>query len=43
MLKDEHNLVARAKEGEAEAFVLLYDFYMPRIFRFGLFKVSQRE
>jgi len=43
MLKDEHNLVARAKEGEAEAFGLLYDFYMPRIYRFVLFKVSQRE
>jgi len=43
MLKDEHNLVARAKEGEAEAFGLLYDFYMPSIYRFVLFKVSHRE
>jgi len=43
MLEDEHNLVARAKEGEAEAFGLLYDFYMPRIYRFVLFKVGRRE
>lgn len=43
MLKDESNLVARAREGEAEAFGLLYDFYMPRIYRFILFKVSHRE
>ena len=43
MLEDEHNLVARAKEGEAEAFGLLYDFYMPRIYRFVLFKVGHRE
>jgi len=43
MLEDEHNLVARAKEGEAEAFGLLYDFYMPRIYRFVLIKVGQRE
>jgi RNA polymerase sigma-70 factor, ECF subfamily len=43
MLEDEHNLVARAKEGEAEAFGLLYDFYMPRIYRFVLFKAGHRE
>lgn len=43
MIEDEHNLVARAKEGEAEAFGLLYDFYMPRIYRFVLFRVSHRE
>lgn len=43
MLEDEQNLVARAKEGEAEAFGLLYDFYMPRIYRFVLVKVGHRE
>jgi len=43
MIEDEYNLVARAKEGEAEAFGLLYDFYMPRIYRFILFKVGRRE
>jgi len=43
MIEDEHNLVARAKVGEAEAFGLLYDFYMPRIYRFVLLKVGQRE
>jgi len=43
MIEDEHNLIARAKEGESEAFGLLYDFYMPRIYRFVLFKVGHRE
>ncbi len=43
MLEDEHNLIARAKAGEAEAFGLLYDFYMPRIYRFVLVKVGLRE
>ena len=43
MIEDEHNLVARAKMGETEAFGLLYDFYMPRIYRFVLLKVGQRE
>lgn len=43
MLEDEHNLVARAREGEAEAFGLLYDYYMPRIYRFVLFKTGHRE
>jgi len=43
MLEDERNLVARAKGGESEAFGLLYDFYMPRIYRFILFKVDRRE
>jgi len=43
MLEDEQNLIARAKAGEAEAFGLLYDFYMPRIYRFVLVKVGQRE
>lgn len=43
MLEDEHNLIVRAQEGEAEAFGLLYDFYMPRIYRFVLFKVGRRE
>jgi RNA polymerase sigma-70 factor, ECF subfamily len=43
MLEDEQNLIARAKVGEAEAFGLLYDFYMPRIYRFVLVKVGHRE
>jgi len=43
MLEDEQNLIARAKGGEAEAFGSLYDYYMPRIYRFILIKVSYRE
>lgn len=43
MLEDEQNLVARAKRGESSAFGSLYDFYMPRIYRFVLVKVGQRE
>lgn len=43
MLEDEQNLVARAKRGESSAFGSLYDFYMPRIYRFVLVKVGHRE
>lgn len=43
MIEDEQNLITRAKGGEAEAFGLLYDFYMPRIYRFILLKISHRE
>lgn len=43
MLKDEQELVKRAKGGEAEAFGLLYDYYLPKIYRFVLIKVSHRE
>lgn len=43
MTEDEQNLIARAKGGESEAFGSLYDFYMPRVYRFVLLKVSRRE
>lgn len=43
MLEDEQKLVKKAKDGEVEAFGLLYDYYLPRIYRFVLFKVSHRE
>src|SRR3989344_1957239 len=43
MLEDEEKLVRRAKGGEAEAFGLLYDHYLPPIYRFVLFRVSHRE
>ncbi|MBI2010833.1 MAG: sigma-70 family RNA polymerase sigma factor [Candidatus Colwellbacteria bacterium] len=43
MLEDEQELVKRAKGGEAEAFGLLYDYYLPKIYRFVLLKVSHRE
>src|SRR3989338_7003410 len=43
MLEDEQRIVERAKGGEAEAFGLLYDHYLPPIYRFVLFRVSHRE
>ena len=43
MLEDEEKLVRRAKGGEAEAFGLLYDHYLPPIYRFVLFRVSHSE
>lgn len=43
MLEDEIKIIERAKDGEAEAFGLLYDHYLPKIYRFVLLKVSHRE
>ncbi|OGY57896.1 MAG: hypothetical protein A3D47_01295 [Candidatus Colwellbacteria bacterium RIFCSPHIGHO2_02_FULL_43_15] len=43
MLEDEQKLVKQAQDGGVEAFGLLYDHYLPRIYRFVLLKVSHRE
>ncbi len=43
MLEGEQKLVKKAKDGEVEAFGLLYDHYLPKIYRFVLLKVSHRE
>ncbi len=43
MLEDEEQLVKRAKDGEVQAFGSLYDYYLPKIYRFVLLKVSYRE
>ncbi|MBI2013546.1 MAG: sigma-70 family RNA polymerase sigma factor [Candidatus Colwellbacteria bacterium] len=43
MLEDEKNLIKKAKDGESHAFGLLYDWYLPKIYRFVLLKVSHRE
>ncbi len=43
MLEDEKKLVERAKDGEVQAFGLLYEYYLPKIYRFVLLKVSHRE
>jgi len=43
MLEDEQKLVKQAQDGEVEAFGLLYDHYLPKIYRFVLLKVSYRE
>ncbi len=42
-MEDEKQLIKRAKDGEAEAFGSLYDYYLPKIYRFVLLKVSHRE
>lgn len=39
----ERGLLARIASGDAEAFGELYESYVPRIYRFILFKVSTRE
>lgn len=43
MLEDENKLVERAKDGKVQAFGLLYEHYLPKIYRFVLLKVSHRE
>lgn len=43
MLEDELTIVERAKGGDSSAFGLLYDHYLPPIYRFVLFRVSRRE
>lgn len=43
MLEDEQKIVKKAKDGEVEAFGLLYDHYLSKIYRFVLLKVSHRE
>ena len=42
-MEDEKVLIKRAKDGESSAFGLLYDNYLPKIYRFVLLKVSHRE
>ncbi len=43
MLEDEKKLVETAKDGGVQAFGLLYEFYLPKIYRFVLLKVGHRE
>ncbi|MBI1839148.1 MAG: sigma-70 family RNA polymerase sigma factor [Candidatus Colwellbacteria bacterium] len=43
MLEDEQKTIKKAQDGEVEAFGLLYEHYLPKIYRFVLIKVSQRE
>jgi len=39
-LPDERRLVKRAKSGDADAFAILYDAYVDRIYRYIFFRVS---
>lgn len=43
MLEGEKNLVELAQRGDPEAFGSLYEYYLPRIYRFILIKVSHKE
>ena len=42
-LPEETRLVHQAKSGDAEAFALLYDAYVERVYRYILFRVSEDE
>lgn len=42
-MEGEKNLVDKARKGNSEAFGSLYDYYLPRIYRFVLFKVSHKQ
>lgn len=43
MQESEENLIRRARAGDAEAFGILYDEYLPQIYRFVFLKVSSKE
>lgn len=43
MLEREQKLVSEAKKGNSESFGVLYDHYLPKIYRFILVKTSHRE
>ncbi len=44
MLEDERQLIKLVKEGRSEAFGRLYDYYLPKIYRFVLIRTAgQRE
>ncbi len=43
MLENELNLIKQAQNSESEAFGTIYDYYLPKIYRFVLLKVSNRE
>lgn len=40
MLESERQIIGRAREGDKDAFGLLYDHYQPQIYRFVLLKVG---
>jgi RNA polymerase sigma-70 factor (ECF subfamily) len=43
MLDGEENLIEKAQNGDSECFGKLYDHYLPKIYRFVLIKVNNRE
>jgi len=42
MLEGEGQIIRRAKDGEKDAFGLLYDHYQPQIYRFVLLKIGEK-
>lgn len=42
-MRDEETLILKAKNGNAEAFGILYDAYLPKIYRFIYFRVGNRK
>jgi len=42
-MQEEQLIVQKAQQGEREAFGVLYDRYLPKIYRFVLIKVSKRD
>ena len=43
MLEAENQYISQAQKGDKEAFGSLYDHYLPKIYRYVLFKVSRTE
>ena len=43
MVEGEYNLIEAAKAGNAQAFGILYDSYLPQIYRFIYLKVGRKE
>ncbi len=43
MLADEHKIIREAKKGNAGSFGVLYDHYIPQIYRFIFMKVSHKQ
>ncbi len=43
MLEGEQLYIEKSQQGEGDAFGILYDHYMPKIYRFILLKVSDRD
>lgn len=42
MLENENNYIRQAKSGQKEAFGVIYNYYLPKIYRFVFLKVSNK-
>ncbi len=43
MLENEKKYIREARDGKQESFAVIYNHYVPQIFRFVMFKVSSRQ